>query len=306
MKEGIIIRDKCPICSSTTSEHIFDRSFNDEILMEYMNINYHGHADIGFLKDVRFEIVKCKKCKLSYQKNVLDEGRLTELYNKWIDPVLAQTWHEEGKSNALAGYAKTLNFVKEYFNREPNKIKVLDYGAGYGDSLIVAKEMGFESYAYEYSIERIHFMEDNGIKVIDEKNTMLFDFIIVDSVFEHLNRPDEILKLLISKLNKNGLLYLQVPNCPNIKKNLAKANTIKDATILTPFFISISINAFQHVNFFNSSTLHKLFKKNKIKPIGPFRQAVMKPLTIKSFIRPFYYTFYKNNFVTNFFLTKKG
>ena len=48
------------------------------------------HIIRRFLEDVKFEIVKCNGCNLSYQKYILDEGRLNELYNKCIDPKLAQ------------------------------------------------------------------------------------------------------------------------------------------------------------------------------------------------------------------------
>ena len=57
MKEGIIKRDKCPVCNSTSSKSIFNRSFNEDILKEYIVINYYGNADIGILEDVIFEIV---------------------------------------------------------------------------------------------------------------------------------------------------------------------------------------------------------------------------------------------------------
>jgi len=304
MKEGIIKRDKCPVCNSTSSKSIFNRSFNEDILKEYIVINYYGNADLGFLEDIIFEIVKCNKCNFSYQKYILDEERLTELYDKWIDPVLAQKWHEDEKLGNLHTYAYILNFAKKYLKRESDEIKVLDYGAGFGDSLILAKEMRFDAYAYEYSSERIRYLEQKGIKVVDDKNRMLFDLIIVNSVLEHLTYPDETLKVIISKLNKNGILYLGVPNCSHIERNLEKANIITDATKLKQSLIETSVNAFQHINFFTSYSLRQLFKKNGIKPVNPFKQTLMKPLSIKSFIRPFYHVFYKDYLNTRFFLEK--
>ncbi|MCO6468672.1 MAG: hypothetical protein J5I54_07480 [Bacteroidales bacterium] len=64
MKKGIISRDKCPICNSTSSKIIFNRSFNEELIKEYMNVAYQGNADIEFLEDITFEIVKCSECNL--------------------------------------------------------------------------------------------------------------------------------------------------------------------------------------------------------------------------------------------------
>ncbi len=303
MKEGIILRNKCPVCSSTSSKSIFNRSFNEELIKEYMNVGYQGNADIRFLEDIKFEIVKCNRCNLSYQKYVLDEKRLNELYNKWIDPRLAQEWNEDGKIENKRTYTFILNFAKIHLKKESAKIKILDYGAGFGDSLLLAKGMGFDTYAYEYSTERIHFLEEKGIKTIDDKNEMLFDFIIVNQLLEHVTYPDETLKIIISKLNKNGLVYIAVPNCPRIEKKLEKIENIKDAKKLQQYLSDASVAAFQHINFFTSYNLKLLFKEHGLKIITPFKQALIKPLSIKSVIRPFY-KFYKYYFGTNFFLMR--
>jgi hypothetical protein len=49
---------------STSSKIIFNRSFNKELIKEYMNVAYQGNADIEFLEDITFEIVKCSECNL--------------------------------------------------------------------------------------------------------------------------------------------------------------------------------------------------------------------------------------------------
>ena len=300
MKEGIILRDKCPICNSTSSKSIFNRSFNEELIKDYINVAYQGNADIRFLKDVKFEIVKCNGCNFSYQKYILDEGRLNELYNKWINPRLAQEWNENRDIEIKRTYTFILNFAKNYLRRESVKIKILDYGAGFGDSLLLANELGFDPYAYEYSAERIHFLEEKGIKTIDDKNEMLFDFIIVNQVLEHLTYPDEILKVIIPKLNKNGLLYIAVPSCPHIEKKLGKTDNITDAKEFQRVLLDASVGAFQHINFFTNYNLKLLIKSLGLKPINIFKQSLIKPLSIKSVIRPFY----RYYFGTSFFLMK--
>lgn len=302
MKKGIIVRDKCPVCSSTSSKSIFNRSFNEELIKGYMNEGYQGNADLVFLEDVKWEIVICKGCMFTYQKYILDDERSKELYDKWIDPKLAQEWKEdESKLENERKFTNILNFAKDKLEKEYADIKILDFGAGFGDLLIFSKEMGFDSYAYEYSTERVQFLEEKGIKVIDDKNEMLFDFIILSSVLEHLSYPNEILKVISTKLNKNGLVFLTVPNCPQIEKKLKKTDSIKDAKELKEALLDASVSAFQHINFFTNNTLKLLLKSVGLKPINPFKQSLTRPLTIKSFIRPFY-NYYKSYFVTSFFL----
>ena len=300
MKKGIIRRDKCPICSSNSSKSIFNRSFNEELIKEYMNEAYQGNADIGFLEDVGFEIVKCNECNLSYQKYILDEGRLDELYNKWIDPKLAREWNESKEVERKKAYTFILKHAKKQLGRKSSKIKMLDYGAGFGDSLLSAKEMGFETYAYEYSTERVHFLDEKGINTIDDKNEMHFDFIMVNQILEHLSYPDEILKIIIHKLNKNGLVYIAVPYCPHIEKKLKKTDNITEAKELHRVLLDESVGAFQHINFYTNQSLKRLLRNVGLKPINPFIQALIKPLSLKSIIRPFY-RYYLG---TSFFLMK--
>lgn len=300
MKKGILLRDKCPICGSDSSKSIFNRSFNEKLLKDYLIEGYQGNADIEFLDDVRFEIVKCHECNFSYQKYVLDEDRLNELYNKWIDPKLAQEWDEEMNTEKKSHYLFLLDYAKKLLKRESGRIRVLDFGAGFGSSLFTAKEMGFDTYAYEYSNERNQFLKENGIKTIDLSNEMLFDFIIVNQVLEHLTVPDETLKVIISKLNNNGLMFIDVPNCSHLEKKLGKTDKITDAKEFKRVLLDASVTAFQHINFFTSYNLRLLFKKQGIEPVSPFKQAFVKPITVKSFIRPFYW----HHYGTGYFLVK--
>ena len=177
---------------------------------------------------------------------------------------------------------------------------MLDYGAGFGDSLLSAKEMGFETYAYEYSTERVHFLDEKGINTIDDKNEMHFDFIMVNQILEHLSYPDEILKIITHKLNKNGLVYIAVPYCPHIEKKLKKTDNIPEAKELHRVLLDASVGAFQHLNFYTNQSLKRLLRNVGLKPINPFIQALIKPLSLKSIIRPFY-RYYLG---TSFFLVK--
>jgi 2-polyprenyl-3-methyl-5-hydroxy-6-metoxy-1,4-benzoquinol methylase len=301
MKKGIIIREKCPVCRSISSKTIFLRRFNEELIKEYMMEAYQGNADIRFLEDVLFEIVKCDDCNLSYQKYVLDDELLKVLYDKWIDPKLAKDWYERGKTKRKSRYFSfILNFVKRQLKKECSKIKILDYGAGFGDFLVVAKAMEFDSYAYEFSNKRIDYLKRKGIKIIDERTEILFDFILVNQVLEHLTYPKESLKFISSKLKKDGIIFVSVPNCNKIEKKIKATKLITDAKQFHRILLDASVGAFQHINFFSNYNLKQLLKSIGLKPISPFRQIFVEP-SIKSLIRPFY----KYKFGTAFFAEKK-
>lgn len=302
MNKDIIERTQCPVCHSNSYKSLFNRSFNEKLIKEYMNVAYQGNADISFLKNVQFEIVKCKNCNLSYQKYILTDDKLDELYNKWIDPDLALDWNEENKNQSDKTYRFILDFALRNSNKPSSEIKILDYGAGFGDSLILAKQMGFDAYAYEYSTERIKSLESKGIKIINRENKILFDIIIVNQVLEHVTYPDEILKFIRSLLNKKGILYVAVPNCPDMIRKTKRANLITDAVQLHQALLDAGVGAFQHINFFTNSNLKKLVKYNGFRLISPFRQIPVKSISIKYVLRPFY----RHYFSTGFLLVKSG
>ena len=294
---NLILREKCPVCNSMDSKTIFSRSFNERLIKKYMNIGYHGNADITFLKDENYTIVKCRKCKLAYQENVLPEDKLNELYNEWIDPLLAQEWKERKKAQKRIHYSRVLNVAKRQIKKKIKEINVLDFGAGFGELLLVATEMGFNSFAYEYSTERIDFLERKGINVIGDSNKMLFDIIICDQILEHVTSPSEILNTISLFLNNNGVIYVSVPNCFHIERMLKKAKDVTDEKELHRLLLNASVAAFQHINFFRHSNLIMLLRMHNLININPIKQ-ISKPLSINSFLRPFY----KHFFGTGFFL----
>jgi hypothetical protein len=81
---------------------------------------------------------------------------------------------------------------------------------------------------------------------------------------------------------------------------LKKTYDIIDAKELYRVFLDASVGAFQHINFFTNYNLKLLVNNMGLRLIFPFKLALIKPLSIKSFIRPFY----RYYFGTKFFLMK--
>lgn len=300
MEIKLITRETCPICNFSSSEVIFKRKFTEETIKEYLAINFQGHANIEFLNDGDFEIVRCNKCGGSYQKHVLNDAGLAELYDQWVDPSLAEEWNKNLKSEKRDQYGYVFNLLKNHTRKETGQIKVLDFGAGFGDSLMIANELGFETYAYEFSRERIQFLTNKGIKVLEANSKMLFDLIIVNNVLEHVTYPSKELEKINLHLGKSGLVYLAVPDCPNMIKRLRIASKINDATKLHSSLMKANVGAFQHINYFTNRSLKVLLNDNGLVPLNPFRRLLFEPRSIKALIRPFY----RYYFGTTFFLKK--
>lgn len=97
--------------------------------------------------------------------------------------------------------------------------KLLDFGSGKGQFLVIAKQRSWTCLGIETATERAKFgIRNYGLKVISEfykEGTIPgapFDLITLNHVLEHLPQPMALLKeLLDTNLAEKGLLYVEVP-----------------------------------------------------------------------------------------------
>ncbi len=99
----------------------------------------------------------------------------------------------------------------------PNKIKMLDIGAGTGFSFFsLPASPQLESYAIEASSKCIPFLKSKGVSIIGRDFSCDFgeeyDLIVARHVLEHVLNPISFLTKIRNSLKKDGYLYLVVPN----------------------------------------------------------------------------------------------
>lgn len=105
-----------------------------------------------------------------------------------------------------------------------NKKTLLEIGSGAGQALIWFEENGFNVTGIEpdkRNVDLINKKLKNGKSIcgfleniqLEEK----FDIIWLSHVFEHLVRPDLLLKKCKSLLNSGGIIFIEVPDCSNNK-----------------------------------------------------------------------------------------
>ena len=99
----------------------------------------------------------------------------------------------------------------------PPGAKMLDYGCGPGDFLLVARNEGVDATGIDSSPRSIRLAEERGISVISGETTALlarperYDAIIVQSVLEHVPDAARLVADLRQVLKPGGVLVLSSP-----------------------------------------------------------------------------------------------
>lgn len=122
-------------------------------------------------------------------------------------------------------YANSFENIRNlYFNKiidtyfVKNK-KLLDYGCGPGDMLILAKKKGVNVFGIDISPRSQKLAKDRGLNIeLGDYRALKrrhkpnsFDYIFLQSVIEHIQDPIKELQELTKFLKKDGLLIISAP-----------------------------------------------------------------------------------------------
>ena len=77
----ILSRESCPVCNKVDLKSLYKRTFSDQLMIDYMTSAYQGNADMDILDGEVFELQKCMACNFIFQKQILSDQLLHDLYN---------------------------------------------------------------------------------------------------------------------------------------------------------------------------------------------------------------------------------
>ena len=259
------VRNCCPICSNSINESIISIPLNDPVIVNYQKLE-RFFSDTFLTKypseifsEFNFRIQFCKECEFYFNSNVLNDEGMSLLYNEWLDQTKLSTYYSCMSPNI--NEKCRLDIMEKYFKK---KINVLDFGAGYGNFLKLAKANKFNLFAFDLSINKNVYLENElGVKLIGDlmKYKNYFHLFNLNQVLEHIADPLNLVIDLKNCLTEDGILFISTPNCINTGQ-LLRENKFDDKLWeqLTPF---------QHINAFNNKSL-RLIGKNADWPLTTF------------------------------------
>ena len=230
------------------------------------------------------DLVRCVKCGLMFLHPMPTEKELTELYSQEWDSCFGRIKTSKLKLMLLGAGSRIhedmqitnrLNFIKSV--TELKDKKVLEIGCARGRLLKRLQGKGCIVRGVEPSKEA-RIAEKDGIEIIGSDISEVrekFDIILMFMVLEHLSEPIKELREVRKNLNKNGLLFIEVPNTPN------------PAGLQEHVLQSVFNNV--HTYHFNSENLEKAVVKSG------FRKFHSETVEIKRLLNQNIYDFYPDN-----------
>jgi len=302
-------RITCPACNFNDSIEILKLEWDHEILI---NLFKARNYPLNFIKEGSYILLECINCSLIYQKYSPNGDLLDLIYNKWIQNRNDEDFKKKNYSfnpyiiNKTIFNISEINQLLNILPQKPYKKKVLDFGMGWGGWCNAAKLMGLEVYGMEITSSQIQYNKAHGLKIIswDEIPKFDFDFINIEQVFEHVEKPFQLLKQLLSGLSAEGFIKISVPNASNVKSNLKKKFKTEWFFSKGKSFSLNPVEPLQHLNGFNYKSLltmsSQLGLQEVNKPYGNFQKYSVGVYTYINFFKFLSSTFY------NYFIKTRG
>ena len=118
--------------------------------------------------------------------------------------------------------------IVKFLSTKKKKLKLLDFGAGLGIFLYELIKTNFKGKKnwnfFSFETDKSNKIMLNQIKGITDINHNIFkkkkkfDFITLNKVLEHINKPSKFLKNIRNILNKNGIIYIEVPHISGVNR----------------------------------------------------------------------------------------
>jgi len=214
----------CPICGFSRNTLFYSVNFDqatqhfvlkEKDLKRFKALKSHI---LHLWQKSEAQIIKCNNCRFVFSiPHIAGDYKFYELayqrtgYPKW-------KWE----------YSLSYNFLEKFISSKSfdNDYKLLEIGAGNGafikeiikNNLIPTKNIWCTEYS-EYGKSELIDLGINYIQASLYQIKQSFNFICIFQVLEHMDQINDLFKILYSLLEKDGYIFISVPNDRRIKFN---------------------------------------------------------------------------------------
>lgn len=177
----------CPLCGASHPPRLIDTRFG-----------------------VQAAVAECARCRLAYQSPRPSVAASMAYMNR--------RWATEGGyvTNAAPKLRSARRKLERLAALRPGRHSLLDFGAGSGAFVQVARDDGLDAVGVERSETAMaRARQDFGLTLLPELPQQRFDLITLWDVVEHLREPVALLGALRERLTERGVLVLETGNWEN-------------------------------------------------------------------------------------------
>ncbi len=209
-----------------------------------------GSSDIDSLESYeKHYLFRCRECKFVFVVRRPSGKELSDHYDLYPR---ANSISEI----TLRRYEALLDKFEKY--RQSNNL--IDIGCGDGYFLEVAMKRKWNVFGTEFSQEAMDVCQGQGIKMIRSPfdpscfEEGSFDVITSFEVIEHINTPQDEVRIFHRLLRRGGMAYVTTPNWNSISRNIlnSKWNVIEYP---------------EHLCYYTRKTLRKLFSAHNFRAV---------------------------------------
>jgi hypothetical protein len=264
---ALVRREACPSCASTETRRVTCLSYSEPGLRTFLTQYYGGRADLSLLAEDNYEIHRCLRCGLGFQRGAPGEAILQDLYDRWIPPTELERTRVQFTLATQEYLAQQVQFLLRYFRLPPHHVNVLDFGLGWAEWATMARAFGCRVSGAELSQERIANAQRLGIEMLswDEISRRRFHFINTEQVFEHLVSPRDTLEHLSSSLLPGGILKFSVPDSRAALRKLERGGTFESLSD----YERMAVHPLEHINCFEHTSIVALARLVGLRPLTP-------------------------------------
>lgn len=256
-------RLQCPLCRSKQGESLFAIDYDSESVLQFLD-NFYGdrqsienRVQVEYLRDEELIIRYCSDCDFYWHEYILDSRGMESLYEEWINAEHSRQkrndWNRRESNIRKAAYLRSA--FKNL--KQPENLRVLDLGMGWGGYLQAVRAWGCEVHGVEVSDIRREEASAKNITVYKDIAEVSgeFDVIASHQTFEHIPDPSGTLASLRERLADDGLLHVTTPTA---------SRPVSAETVLTKG----AFQPLEHINGFTQDSMVRLMDNHDLTPVS--------------------------------------
>ena len=263
-----LIKRLCPLCGSENFDEIITLKENN-IITSNPSYRIERISELGLDSDQLYPIVKCRLCEMIYSLYHLDDKREKIVYERIIDTEISKMKVLTLGRRIADGrkWLKLLSLIDDS-KQETVNLKVIDFGCGWGNLLLVAKGPGVLAIGFDVTSWKVAWAREQGITICESEKELMgyapFDIGIMTSVLEHLREPKKAIDTFTSLLKPGG--YCLITCIIHFAAHPFSWKELKKK-VLRGLPIPKEINPWEHLNYFTPETLIKFLTSFGFVPI---------------------------------------